>query len=324
MLLLRYRTRKLVFRGLVVLYIFAASWLLLFANGYRIQLKPFVLSKTGNILATFTPTRAGVFLDGKFVTNSSPARIRSIFPGTHQITISADGYLPYERAIRIDPQQTEFVSDIFLIKNVTATPYTLDHPTTEPSSPEAILSQLTGNTVALQSDPHLGTRIMINGKPATRDVGVGIWKIVGGDTNMLALARLDTDQIQFRSWDELDVPVATLPGHTLVSHVFNGAHSLIAVSTFEIWNFNTDSQTAELVYRFSSPILNVITVPSTTLVITALPDQIVAFHLGDHHYIPTVIARGSIINQTVNEAGDSLIYSTHDGVATSTFVRALY
>lgn len=326
MLLLRYKTRKLVFRGLIVLYIFAATWLLLFANGYRIQLKPLLFSATGNVLATFEPTTSNVYIDDILTGNSSPSRVRSLFPGVHRISISAQGYLPYERTITIEKQRTAFISDIFLVKDSAPVPYSLPISLPEASVPRVSLLEITGKDVVITTDAASGTRVVINGTPLTRDLGAGAWKIAGGDKNILAIARLETDEIQFRAWDNLDTVIATLPGHTIVPFVYSGSRSLIAVSAFEIWNFDTDHNTAELIYRFSSPIISAQTVPGTTLLIAALPDQVTAFHIGDHHYIPTILASGSILDATISGDGLSLFYSVLDGssTSTSTFKRDLY
>lgn len=324
MLLLRHRTRKIVFRGLIALYFIVATWLLLFANGFRIQFSPLTISRTGNILATFKPAAAEIEVDNNGIKLSSPARIRSLFPGIHQISISANGYLPYDRTIRIEPKMTSFISNIYLVKD--STPESYSDPITNPPESDItkIIAQAVGKKVELQTTATSGTRIIIDGVTASRDLGTGAWKIVGGDTNVLAISRLESDEIQFRSWDEIDTVIARLPGHKIVSTVFSGAHSLLAISDFEVWNFDTDNRAAELVYRFSTPIISVLPVPKTTLIIVALPDEIDAFHLGDHHYIPTPIVRGSIIANIISDDGLDLLYSIKDGQQTKNFRRALY
>ncbi len=324
MLQLRRKTRKIVFRGLAVLYFIVATWLLLFANGFRLQFSPFNISRTGNILATFKPTSAEIEVDNNGTKLSSPARIRSLFPGTHQTVISAEGYLPYIRTIRIEPKKTSFISNIYLIKN------TNPEPVSEIILPEKaddvanIILKATGKKVELETTGTSGTRIIIDGSVESRDLGTGAWKIVGADSNVLAIARLDADEIQFRSWNQIDTVIATLPGHKVVATTFNGSESLLAISDFEVWNFDTDTRAAELVYRFSTPIISVLPVPKTTLIIIALPDEIAVFHLGDHHYIPTTIVRGSIVSNKISEDGLYLLYSIKDGKEIKNFRREIY
>jgi hypothetical protein len=325
MLLLRYKTRKLVFRGLVALYFIIATWLLLFANGFRVQLSPFTISRTGNILATFKPTSAEIEIDNNETRFSSPARIRSLFPGTHRATISADGYLPYTRSIRIEPKKTSFISNIFLLKD--ASPEPLSGTITEPRelSAEDLLAQTIGKNVELVTTAASGTRIIIGDNAVvSRDLGAGAWKIVGGDAQVVAVARIESDEIQFRSWDQIDTIITTLPGHKVVATEFDGTESLLAISDFEVWNFNTTSRAAELVYRFSTPIISVLPVPETTLITIALPDEITAFHLGDHHYIPTTLIRESIVSQKISEDGRYLHYSVKSGQDIKNFRRILY
>lgn len=324
MLLLRHRTRKIVFRGLIALYFIVATWLLLFANGFRIQFSPITISRTGNILATFKPTGADVELDKNGTKYSSPARIRSLFPGIHQISISANGYLPYERTIRVEPKMTSFISDIYLIRDIAPEPHTTAVANPAEVDIKKLIAQTVGKDVKLQTTAASGTRIIIDGAVASRDLGTGAWKIVGGDTNVLAITRLESDEVQFRAWGQIDTVVATLPGHKVVSTVFNGANSLLAISDFELWNFDTDTRAAELIYRFSTPIISVLPVPKTTLIIVALPDEINAFHLGDHHYIPTTIVRGSIVANNISNDGLNLLYSIKEGQETKNFSRLLY
>lgn len=321
--MLRYRTRKIVFRSLFVLYFFVAVWLLLFANGYRVKFDPFIISRTGNILATYSPKKAVVTIDGAPVGSGSPVRIRSLFSGIHDINIATDGYIPYVRSVRIEPHKTSFVSDIFLLRDVQ--PELIMRPVTLPSAQtKKSITTIADRSVAIVNDVTSGVRISVDGKPATRDIGSGGWKIAGGDTKILALARTDTNEIQLRSWDDLDVVVATLPGMSVVNFEFDGSHSLLIVSTFELWNFNTDNKAAELVYRFSKPISDVLTVPETTTAIVALTDEIVAFHIGDHHYIPTTLTRAPWIGHVrVSDTGTELIYITKEQSAFAEYRRAL-
>lgn len=324
MLQLRLKTRKIVFRGLIVLYFIVATWLLLFANGFRVQFSPFNISRTGNILATFKPASAEIEVDKNGTKFSSPARIRSLFPGTHQTVISAEGYLPYIRTIRVEPKKTSFISNIYLIKDKKPEPVSEIVMPEKTDNVAKLILQATGKKVEIETTAASGTRIIIDDTVKSRDLGTGAWKIVGADSNVLAIARLDADEIQFRPWNEIDTVITTLPGHRVVSTMFNSNESLLAISDFEVWNFDTDTRAAELVYRFSTPIISVLPVPKTTLVITVLSDEIAAFHLGDHHYIPTTIVRGSIVSNTISEDGRYLLYGIKDGQEIKNFRREIY
>lgn len=323
MLLLRYRTRKIVFRSLFVLYFFVAAWLLLFANGYRVKPNPFTISRTGNILATYEPKKAVVAIDGFTAGDTSPARVRSLFPGVHDISITADGYIPYQRAVRIEPHKTSFVSNIFLLRD--AQPELTQHIAVAPTvMPEQPITTIADHAVTIVNDTVSGARIIVDNKPATRDLGNGGWKIAGGDANVLALARTDINEIQFRSWNNLDTVVTTLPGKTVVNFEFDGSSSLLSVSTFELWNFNTDNKTAELLYRFSKPISQILAVPDTTTILVVLADEIVAFHLGDHHYIPTTIARAPrILNARITDNGTELFYTVEESGSFAEYRRRI-
>ncbi len=274
-------------------------------------MRPFILSKTGNILATFEPTDARVSLDQNLESRSSPTRIRSIFPGAHEITISHDGFIPYTRTIRIEPQQTAFINDVFLLKNDPAIHMSGELPLTQTVSP---MLAVTEKKAHLETDLQMGTRIFVDGIPVSRDLGTGVWKLVGGDKNIFGLTHGDSNEIQFRAWDKPDAIITTLPGNELVIYTFRGSRALLAVSNFEIWNFDTDKKSAELIYRFSNPILHVRTVPNTPIILARLSNRITAFYIGDHHYIPTIlIDTPSITDETISVDGRTLFFTTPAG-----------
>ncbi|MCX6781408.1 MAG: PEGA domain-containing protein [Candidatus Magasanikbacteria bacterium] len=290
---------------------FAATLLMLFANGYRFKFHPFLISKTGNILATFIPTDATLSVDGSYFSNSSPARVRALFPGQHQISLSAPGYISYDRQLMIEPQQTAFVSDINLIldKSVDMAGPTNFIATT--STSPILRSTIAGHDISLATSTQTGTEISIDGSPATRDLGAGSWSIANGDTNLFGIIHADRDQIDFRSWNTPDITSFVLPGHSVEPHIFKSAHSLFAISNFELWRVDSDKKTAELVYRFSKPLVQVLPIQNTMLVLVRLPDQIVAFHIGDRHYIPTPLATDPhIVEMHMSADGTTLEYTT--------------
>lgn len=326
MLLLRYRTRKIVFRTLFVLYFFVAAALLLFANGYRVRVNPLTISRTGNILATYTPKRAVITIDNQTIDTTSPARIRALFPGIHTITIAADGYLPYARSVRIEPQVTSFVSEIFLLRDTM--PRIIGETTSTPviDSPIPVTS-IAGRAIAIETTPATGTRVLVNGSPITRDLGIGTWVIAGGDDKVFAIARTDTASIQLRPWNNPESVITTLPGTSVTYHEFNGVQTLLTQGTFELWSFNTEKQTAGLIYRFSKPIYDIITVPETTTVLVRLADEIVAFHLGDQHYLPTKISGDEaqpIVDARLLNTGNAITFTRQADERFITYFREVY
>lgn len=324
MLLLRHKTRKIVFRSLVVLYFFAATWLLLFANGYRIKFSPFTISGTGNVHASFKPTNADVLIDGITVGASSPTRARALFPGTHHVRIRADGYLSYDRVIRIEPHETTFVNSIQLVRD--STPVFVATSTATEGMPEKKSEpMLNGDRVWISGGGTTGTRVIRGMTPITRDLGAGAWSIAAVTESTVALARLDTGEIQFRSWNTPDHIEATLPGHAAVTTEDTGSPAIIALSTFELWQYETREKKASLIYRFSKPIATVIPVHDTTLVLVALADELVAFNVTDSHHIPLVLTTGmELSNVTVDEEKKSARFTTRIDGRTKIFERALY
>lgn len=327
MLLLRHRTRKIVFRMFALLYLIAALWLILFAHGYRLQFSPLRLSATGSIFATFIPDSAVLLIEDSAQQSSSPARVRTLFPGLHAVRISADGYTPYERTVRVAPHETTFITDIFLIRDakprVVATSTVPITPDAARESPN--IERESANDLSIESHPQLGTRILQRGVAISRDLGVGSWRIAVHDDRWITLARHDTDTIQLRRRATPDVVFTTLPGSRVISSRYKNDTSLIVVSSFELWRVSAETGAASLLYRVSKPITDVHTVPETPLVVVAHDDELVALRTNDYQTIPTVVAQGTQLEQiSITPDGLAVRYTVHEDALVVTYERVLY
>ncbi len=288
------------------------------------HLWPMRISRTGNMLITFIPKNASVFLDTTLVETSSPARIRAIFPGSHTIALQRDGFLPYTRTVQIDPQQTTFLNDIFLIQNTTSTEITT-FSGTKKSVPET-LGVLNGHTVFVTSSPKLGTVVSIDTAVATHDLGVGSWRIMGGDKNFLVLARTDKQEMQFRAWNTLNDVAFSVHGTTLVSNIFSGDTLFAVYSQNELWLVDSEKKSARIILRVSKPISQVLLVPETTLAIIMFQDEINMYELNDDRGIPfTLVHNQDILNMALSADEHALEYTIDIGNGVQkNFRRLLY
>jgi hypothetical protein len=86
----------------------ASAAVILFAQGYKVDIGKKTLEKTGTILVKSTPDGAKIYLDGEFVavTNNQLPRLKG---GEYKIKISKEGYFEWEKTV---PVKEEFVTEI--------------------------------------------------------------------------------------------------------------------------------------------------------------------------------------------------------------------
>ncbi len=127
------KTSDILFRIFVFLFVVITIILSLYATGYRFNLSwPLrldkLLVKTGTLALDTTPKNAVVkinsetkistsfsFLNSK-KENITPIKIKNLLPGEYLVTFSLDGYWPYQKKLRVNPEQTTFLEDVILFK----------------------------------------------------------------------------------------------------------------------------------------------------------------------------------------------------------------
>lgn len=64
------------------------------------------------------PSSADMYVDGAMRATRSPALVRSLFPGAHEVVISQDGFLSFKKIVHVAPLETTFIEGIALIADV--------------------------------------------------------------------------------------------------------------------------------------------------------------------------------------------------------------
>ncbi len=316
---------------MLVLYVITAALLLLFGNGYRVQIPGFKILRTGNLLITFVPTRSNVLLDGSLVDTSAPSRVRAVFPGNHTVAIMAPGFFPYSQPITVQPMRTTFVSDVYLLEKHDAVLVSSSTSFTAPAELIAPTSTVVnGSLLSVSSTPAGGTIITNGTNPLTRDLGIGSWRIAGGDGRYFAITRLDASQTQFRLWSSPDSIAFSVPGTHLLDHSWNNINAIsvhLVFTPFELWEVNPNSGAATLLSRLSKPIITVLPVPQTAVALAVLPDEIIAYQLADTLNVPISIAHApegaEIVSASLNTAGGVITYTTKKGAEYSTWTQVI-
>lgn len=87
--------------GVLLLLFVAAAVVVLYAQGYRLNISKGTVEKTGMILAKSIPEGAKVYLGGKIITaTNSP--IANLKPGTYRLKIEKEGYSSWEKTVPVE------------------------------------------------------------------------------------------------------------------------------------------------------------------------------------------------------------------------------
>lgn len=127
------KTRDWLFRIFVFLFVVITLFLSLYATGYRFNLTwplsfNHLLVKTGILALDTEPHNATVTISSETkISNGfnlfgdkkeiiTPAKIKNLLPGDYLISFSLDGYWPYEKKLKVYPEQTTFLENVILFK----------------------------------------------------------------------------------------------------------------------------------------------------------------------------------------------------------------
>lgn len=152
--------------------------IMLYAQGYRLNLNrkdpdENLIKTTGLIAATSQPKSAAVYLDDKLAGTTDSTL--TIDPGTHQIKVAKDGYLPWSKSYQVKAEVV-FTTNATLFKSVPdLQPLTLSGAINPAVSPDGSIivyavdsaSQITGNGLYLYETSQSLSLIKSNPKQIT-------------------------------------------------------------------------------------------------------------------------------------------------------------
>lgn len=108
--------RRIYYIAVIFIFLILAPLLILYASGFRIDIKRKKLVQTGGILIETDPKKAQIILEDKILPKTTPLFIRNIFPGEYNIKIQKEGYQIWEKNIKVEPRKTFILKDILLFK----------------------------------------------------------------------------------------------------------------------------------------------------------------------------------------------------------------
>ena len=101
----------------------ASVVIVLFARGYKFDLKNGSLEKTGMILAKSRPDGAKVFLDGKLITATNNP-VQGLKSGKYDLKIVKDGYFEWEKKVTVEEELVTEVDALLIPLSPALTPLT--------------------------------------------------------------------------------------------------------------------------------------------------------------------------------------------------------
>ncbi len=119
------RTRRVLFYSLFFLFIFIGLAVIFYSFGWRINAENCsklsdCFQKTGGLFIETKPKGVVIKIDGKVFKDKSgliqdSTLIKNISPKTYKIKIEKDGFLPYEKKVRVESNLVAEIPNIVLI-----------------------------------------------------------------------------------------------------------------------------------------------------------------------------------------------------------------
>ena len=113
--------RRIYFYALVLVFCIAAPAVILYSQGYTLNMRDLSLKKTGAIFVSTSPKGVRVLVNGilKATTSdlifSQGKLLSHLAPGEYEVRIEKDGYLPWGKQLVVEPQLVTEARSIFLV-----------------------------------------------------------------------------------------------------------------------------------------------------------------------------------------------------------------
>ena len=106
-------TRRLIFYGLVIIFILAVPPTILYSIGYSFDWQKKALVQTGAFYFKSSPTNAEILIDGK--NDKTTTRLISrLLPKTYSVEIVKDGFYPWKKNLEVSPKLVTEARNIIL------------------------------------------------------------------------------------------------------------------------------------------------------------------------------------------------------------------
>jgi hypothetical protein len=93
---------KIISLLLMLFVILLAIYLVLVANGYKINYQTRSIQKTGMIYVKSDPTNVDIFINNRLVANQSPYRMLELLPGRYDVLIEKLDYYSWTKSVNVN------------------------------------------------------------------------------------------------------------------------------------------------------------------------------------------------------------------------------
>ena len=108
------RIRTVIFALSTVVFLIVAPCVTLYTAGYRFNLQSLRFTKTGVLSIDIEPKDAFVYLNNTRIERNAPMWISDLMPGTYNLRLEKDNYLPWVKDIVIEKSKTTYIKNITL------------------------------------------------------------------------------------------------------------------------------------------------------------------------------------------------------------------
>ena len=100
-----------------VLFILITLGVISQSLGYRYNNKTHKIELTGMMVVKTVPKDAYVYIDGKQLDQTTPARMTKLLPGQYNIKIAKEGYSNWEKTVNIESGKATIIANIYLFNH---------------------------------------------------------------------------------------------------------------------------------------------------------------------------------------------------------------
>ena len=114
------RTRTILFFSLFFIFILSTPAIILYSQGYRLDLEKRKITQTGGIFLHIEPKQAEIYINDKLAKKTDfffgSALLENLLPGGYKIKIKKEGYYLWEKNLEVKEKQVTEAKNITLIQ----------------------------------------------------------------------------------------------------------------------------------------------------------------------------------------------------------------
>ena len=95
-------------------FVFFATVLELYANGYKLNTQNFKLTKTGMIIVNGSENNVTLIIDGKEKKANLPYKIKHLVPGRHEIVVQKEGFQSWSKVFQVEAGRANISNHVTL------------------------------------------------------------------------------------------------------------------------------------------------------------------------------------------------------------------